>query len=100
VNYRYAVIPAPSALGLRVDGVARAPAALLGHGLADTLGARVRPPIAAPRGDGRIDPRARVLNADAITAYAVISLRRSTPRWLVTSSRSSSAETAASCWAR
>jgi arginase len=70
VNARYGVIPAPSALGLRVDGVARAPAALLQHGLADTLEARVGPTVAAPRGDGRIDPRAGVLNAKAIAAYA------------------------------
>jgi arginase len=30
----------------------------------------VGPPIAAPRGDGRIDPRTGVLNAEAIAAYA------------------------------
>jgi arginase len=70
MSYRYAVIPAPSALGLRVGGVARAPAALLEQGLADTLGARVGQAVAAPRADGRIDPRAGVLNAEAIAAYA------------------------------
>jgi arginase len=70
MNHRYAVIPAPSALGLRGDGVAKAPGVLLQSGLADTLRARVAPTIAAPRGDGRIDPRAGVLNAEAIAAYA------------------------------
>jgi arginase len=70
MNHRYAVIPAPSALGLRVDGVAKAPGALLHCGLADTLRARVGPAIAAPPGDGRIDLRTGVLNAEAIAAYA------------------------------
>jgi arginase len=70
MNHRYAVIPAPSALGLGGDGVAKAPGVLLQSGLADTLRARVAPTIAAPRGDGRIDPRAGVLNAEAIAAYA------------------------------
>jgi arginase family enzyme len=70
MNHRYAVIPAPSALGLRGDGIAKAPRVLLQSGLADTLRARVAPTIAAPRGDGRIDPRAGVLNAEAIAAYA------------------------------
>jgi arginase len=70
MSHRYAVIPAPSALGLRGDGVARAPEALLQSGLADTLRARVGPTVAAPLGDGRIHPRAGVLNAAAIAAYA------------------------------
>jgi arginase len=70
VSHRYAVTPAPSALGLRADGVARAPAALLRHGFADLLGASVGPTVAAPRGDGLVDPRTGVLNADAIAAYA------------------------------
>ena len=70
MNFRYAVIPAPSALGLHVDGVARSPAVLLRHGLAHALGARVAPAVPAPAGSGRVDARTGVYNAHEIAEYA------------------------------
>jgi arginase len=70
LHHRYAVIPAPSALGLHVDGVARTPTVLLEHGLAEAIRARVAPVVAAPAGSGRTDPLVGVYNGDEIAAYA------------------------------
>jgi arginase len=70
MHYRYAVLPAPSALGLHVDGVARSPAVLLRHGLAQALGARVAPAVPAPAGSNQVDAGTGVFNAHEIAEYA------------------------------
>lgn len=66
---RYAVLEAPSTLGLRSSGVEQLPAVLLQHGLAERLHAiragRVAPGM--PRSDR--DPQTRILNAGAIAGY-------------------------------
>jgi arginase len=67
---RYAIIEAPSTLGLTSTGVERLAGALLGHGLAERLGARhagcVEP---APR-TGERDAETRTLNAHAIAGWS------------------------------
>ncbi len=68
----YAVLEAPSTLGLRSSGVELLPSALLKHGLADRIGARhagrVEPDVA--RSNER-DPQTKTLNAAAIARYTV-----------------------------
>jgi arginase len=67
---RYALLEAPSTLGLRTDGVERLPSALLKHGLAERLQARrarrVQPNV--PRSTER-DLETMTLNASAIASY-------------------------------
>ena len=67
---RYAILEAPSSFGLRTTGVQQLPAALLKHGLAETLDARragrVQPAMA--HGTER-DPATTILNAPAIAGY-------------------------------
>ena len=67
---RYAVLEAPSTLGLRSTGVEQLPAALLQHGLAQRLAGRraghVAPSI--PRSPDR-DPQTKTQNAGAIASY-------------------------------
>ncbi len=67
---RYAIIEAPSVLGLKPTGVDRLAEALLGHGLADRLRARragrVEPP---PYRDER-DPDSGMLNVQAIAGWS------------------------------
>jgi arginase len=69
---RYAIIEAPSILGLKPGGVDRLPAVLLQHGLADQLHARragrVVPTAAY---DTRRDPQTLTLNAPGIAEYSV-----------------------------
>ena len=66
----FAVIAAPSALGLQIDGVAGLPDALLGAGLAEVLGARFAGRVEAPpRRDG-VDPVTGVRNAGGAAGYA------------------------------
>jgi arginase len=69
---RYAIIEAPSILGLKPTGVDRLPAVLLQHGLADQLHARragrVVPTAAY---DTRRDPQTLTLNARGIAEYSV-----------------------------
>jgi arginase len=69
---RYAIIEAPSILGLKPTGVDRLPTALLQHGLADQLharrAARVVPTAAY---DSRRDPQTLTLNARGIAEYSV-----------------------------
>ncbi len=66
----YAILEAPSTLGLRSHGVEQLPAVLLGHGLAQRLQARraghVEPDVA--RSSVR-DPETKVMNAAAIAGY-------------------------------
>ncbi|MER5830639.1 arginase family protein [Streptomyces sp. NPDC002130] len=68
---KLAIIEAPSVLGLRPTGVEDLPAALLGAGLAEGLGAvhagRVEPPPYQPERD----PVTGVLNPGGIAAYSV-----------------------------
>jgi arginase len=68
---RYAIVEAPSPLGLQTDGVARLPEALLAAGLADRLaarhGGRAEPP---PREPG-LDRAIGVRNAGPIADYAI-----------------------------
>lgn len=68
---RYAVIEAPSVLGLFPGGVERLPEVLLDLGLADRLGARRHGAVLPPPYDPQLDPTTGVLNAAAIAAYAV-----------------------------
>jgi arginase len=67
---RYAVLEAPSALGLRSDGVDQLPLVLLQNGLAERLPARRdgRVAPAATRSPDR-DPQTKTLNALAIARY-------------------------------
>ena len=67
---RYAVVEAPSGLGLRATGVERMPDALLGNGLADRLGARRAGRVPAPAPTGEIHPGTRVLHGGEIAAWA------------------------------
>jgi len=69
---RYAIIEAPSTLGLKPTGVERLPAVLLQHGLADKLRARragrVVPAIAY---NPERDPQTLMRNAPGIAEYSV-----------------------------
>jgi arginase len=69
---RYAVIEAPSILGLKPTGVDRLPTVLLQHGLADQLHARragrVVPAVAY---NAERDPQTLMLNAPGIAEYSV-----------------------------
>src|SRR5688572_10040488 len=66
---RYAVLEAPSILGLRSTGVDRLPTVLLNHGLAERVGARRAGRVDPdPRRPER-DPETMTLNARAIARY-------------------------------
>lgn len=69
---RYAIIEAPSILGLKPTGVERLPSVLLQHGLADQLRARragrVVPAVAY---NAERDPQTLMLNAPGIAEYSV-----------------------------
>jgi arginase len=69
---RYAIIEAPSILGLKQTGVDRLPAVLLQHGLADELHAR-RAGRVVPKTayDPERDPQTLTLNARGIAEYSV-----------------------------
>jgi len=67
---RYAVIEAPSALGLFPGGVERLPAALLEAGLADALGARRAGRVVPPPYDPRRDVTTGLLNPTGLRDYA------------------------------
>lgn len=67
---RYAIIEAPSILGLRTAGVDRLPERLLGHGLAASLQARAATRLATlPQHPAR-DSETLTLNAPAIAAWS------------------------------
>jgi arginase len=68
---RFAVVHAPSGLGLRASGVQLLGDALLEHGLAQALHARVATTVAPPPASGIRDPASGVLNAAEVAAYAV-----------------------------
>lgn len=66
----YAIIEAPSVLGLFPGGVERLPRALLDVGLADLVGARLAGCVPSPPYDRRRDTVTGLLNPDGIRAYA------------------------------
>jgi arginase len=66
----YAIIEAPSILGLKPSGVETLPDALLGHGLAERLRARLAARLAVPAYSAERDPQTQTLNAQAIAAWS------------------------------
>jgi arginase len=66
---RYAIIEAPSILGLAPTGVETLPEGLLAHGLADRIDARRAGRLDTPPYDARRDPDTLTLNAKAIAAW-------------------------------
>ena len=64
------VLQAPSALGLRTDGVASLGARLLALGLAERIGARVAAPVPVPARDAAADAETGILNIGAITEFS------------------------------
>ena len=68
---RFGVVRAPSGLGLDAAGVERLGDALLGHGLARALDARMAAIVAPPTASGIRDSETGVLNAREVAAYAV-----------------------------
>ncbi|MEO3753247.1 arginase family protein [Streptomyces sp. B6B3] len=69
-THRFAVVEAPSALGLRNDGVARLPEALLATGLAERLAARRAGRVEPPPREPEPDADTGVRNADGVAGYA------------------------------
>jgi arginase len=68
-DIRYAIIEAPSVLGLRPTGVENLPGALLEAGLATRLGARHAGRVDPPPYDEHRDPETLMLNPHGIAAY-------------------------------
>jgi arginase len=68
---RYTIVEAPSALGLRTDGVTGLPAALLAAGLSERLTAAYAGRVEPPPREPHPDPGTGVLNAQGVAAYAV-----------------------------
>lgn len=66
----YAIIEAPSTLGLATDGVERLPEQLLKLGLAERIGARRAGRLVVPSKDPVPDPETGILNACAIAAWS------------------------------
>jgi len=69
VTRRYAIVEAPSVLGLRPTGVETLPDALLGAGLDAQLRARRAGRVEPPPYDDRRDPETRMLNPHGIARY-------------------------------
>jgi arginase len=69
-THRFAVVEAPSALGLGNDGVARLPEALLATGLAERLAARRAGRVEPPPREPEPDTGTGVRNADGVAGYA------------------------------
>jgi arginase len=67
---RYAIVEAPSVLGLRPTGVETLPDALLQSGLAERLGARRAGRVFSPSYDDRRDPETMMLNPRGIAEYS------------------------------
>jgi arginase len=65
----YAIVEAPSILGLKPSGVETLPAALLAHGLAERIRARRAGRLETPRYDPVRDAATLTLNARAIAAW-------------------------------
>ncbi|MGK9170745.1 arginase family protein [Inquilinus limosus] len=67
---RYAILEAPSTLGLATNGVEGLPDRLLELGLAERIPARRAGRLAVPPKDPMPDPETRTLNAKAIAAWS------------------------------
>ncbi len=67
---QYAVLEAPSTLGLKADGVEGLPDRLLELGLAEQIGARRAGRLSVPARSAVLDPQTGVLNADAIATWS------------------------------
>lgn len=65
----YAIVEAPSDLGLRPTGVDQLPKALIGFGLAERIQARRAGRLKTPPYDPKRDPETLTLNAHAIAAW-------------------------------
>jgi arginase len=68
---RFAIVEAPSILGLFPKGVETLPDALLAAGLADRLDARRAGRVEPPPYDGRRDPQTKLLNPHGLAHYSV-----------------------------
>lgn len=68
--HRYAIVEAPSTLGLATEGVERLPDQLLDYGLAERIDARRAGRVAVPPKDPAPDPATGTLNAKAIAAWS------------------------------
>ena len=68
---RYAILEAPSNLGLRSTGVENSPKILLELGLGRRLSARCAGRVEVPTYNFAGDPQSRMLNPESIAAYAV-----------------------------
>ncbi|HEV8456240.1 MAG TPA: arginase family protein, partial [Gemmatimonadales bacterium] len=68
---RFAVIDAPSVLGLRPTGVEHLPGALKAAGLLAALNADYAGQVEPPPYDPGRDPETLILNPDALRAYAL-----------------------------
>ncbi len=66
----YAILEAPSTLGLATDGVEHLPDQLLGLGLAERIHARRAERLAVPPKDPTPDPETCILNARAIAQWS------------------------------
>jgi arginase len=66
----YAIIEAPSVLGLKPTGVEELPAALLRYGLAERLQARRAARLQPPPYEDEVDPETQTLNARAIADWS------------------------------
>jgi arginase len=66
----YAIVEAPSTLGLATGGVEHLPDQLLGFGLAERIHARRAARLMVPSKDPAIDPETGTLNARAIAAWS------------------------------
>src|SRR5688500_7618826 len=67
---RYALIEAPSVLGLKPTGVDGLPDRLLSEGLAERLQARRAGRVETPAYEFERDPETKTLNAQAIAAWS------------------------------
>jgi arginase len=68
---RFAIVEAPSVLGLFPKGVETLPEALLGAGLAERLKARREGRVEPPPYDPQRDPETKLLNPQGLAQYAV-----------------------------
>jgi arginase len=68
---RFAIVEAPSVLGLFPKGVETLPDALLGAGLAERIGARRAGRVEPPPYDAHRDPETKLLNPHGLAQYAV-----------------------------
>lgn len=69
-TFSYAILEAPSTLGLATNGVERLPDQLLKLGLAERIHARRAERLAVPPKDPAPDPETGILNAGAIAAWS------------------------------